>query len=454
MSARAQRQTRRDFLKNSTIKDGILLKADPNSVHVVLDVHTIGKKAFQGCTNIKTVKAPFLHTIEDYAFDKCTSLKNIDAPLVNIGEAAFYGCTGLSQISLSDVQIIGSAAFYGCTGLDNVQFPKVQNIGNYAFAKCEYLTSVSLPDSLNSISNGTFARCTRLTNVNFPNLNTIGEFAFHYCTSLTKVRFPSLQNIENNAFQMCTRLAEIEFPDNLDTVGKYAFHICSVKQFELTARTVGYGAFAKCNELTRVNIPNVISIGDFAFFKCSKLEHITFPDKLQSIGKLAFWDSGLISVELPPKLLHIGKKAFQCRKRIEFDNLNDITQYLIGSGLKPPLSSPAYWNHFYRQLQNDSFCQLAYTIGNQHISVIKYGTLYTIITDYTGAMHFETYDTPDCPICMIPFAELPGKWTRACGHSVCVTCAENLYGRTGPKPCPICRQAPIIDFGMKSKLKL
>ena len=52
------------------------------------------------------------------------------------------------------------------------------------------------------------------------------------------------------------------------------------------------------------------SIGNNAFAGCEFLESITIPDNVTSIGEYAFKESGLRSITIPHKVNSIGQEAF------------------------------------------------------------------------------------------------------------------------------------------------
>ena len=89
------------------------------------------------------------------------------------------------------VVAIGGSAFYGCTGLTSVTIGNsVTSIGSYAFGYCTGLTSITIPDSVTSIGDRAFYDCTGLTSVTIGNsVTSIGSYAFEYCTGLTEIRF-------------------------------------------------------------------------------------------------------------------------------------------------------------------------------------------------------------------------------------------------------------------------
>lgn len=66
-------------------------------------------------------------------------------------------------------------------------------------------------------------------------------------------------------------------------------------------RTISYGAFYGCSNLSNVDISDRVSrIADSAFYQCSSLTSIVIPDTVKSIGKYAFsWCKNLKEVTLP-----------------------------------------------------------------------------------------------------------------------------------------------------------
>ncbi len=91
-------------------------------------------------------------------------------PVTNIVDSAFYGCSGLTSVTIGNsVTSIGDHVFYGCSGLTSVTLPdSVKNIGIYAFGYCSGLTNVTIPDSVTSIGAGAFSGCSGLKTLYAP----------------------------------------------------------------------------------------------------------------------------------------------------------------------------------------------------------------------------------------------------------------------------------------------
>ena len=79
-----------------------------------------------------------------------------------------------------------------------------------------------------------------------------------------------------------------------------------------TVTSIGNSAFAYCDKLTEVVLPNTItSIGANAFYSCYDLSKVNIPANVESIGKDAFsFCISLLDLEVPTTVATIGNKAF------------------------------------------------------------------------------------------------------------------------------------------------
>ena len=79
-----------------------------------------------------------------------------------------------------------------------------------------------------------------------------------------------------------------------------------------TVTRIGEYAFAWCENLTSVTIPNsVTSIGESAFYGCYNLKSVTIPYSVTSIGEEAFYCcESLTSIDIPDSVARIGYAAF------------------------------------------------------------------------------------------------------------------------------------------------
>ena len=101
----------------TTISNGLCKKFKKlKSVKIGNNVIAVPAQAFYKCKKLKTVDIEDGVTqIQTQAFYGCTSLKK-----VNIGKKAFYNCTKLPYVVLSNVTVIGESAFQGCNNLKKI----------------------------------------------------------------------------------------------------------------------------------------------------------------------------------------------------------------------------------------------------------------------------------------------------------------------------------------------
>ncbi len=151
--------------------------------------------------------------------------------IASIGKCAFEGCTNLTEVvihaTLGNSGSIGGyieqRAFYGCTSLKKVTFGndcELQTIDGSAFDGCTALEEISIPISVTSIDTRAFSNCSNLTTVNFscPALTTINEAAFDNCKSLTFIDLSActaLTQIGKNAFRDCSAARYIKLPNSI-----------------------------------------------------------------------------------------------------------------------------------------------------------------------------------------------------------------------------------------------
>lgn len=254
-------------------------------------------------------------------------------PVTKIGDMAFFGCSGLASITISDsVKSIGYSAFYNCTSLTAVDIPRnVTSIGDSAFSQCTALTKVDIPYGVTSIGGSVFANCTSLTAVDIPHsVTSVGDSAFYNCTALTEVHLPySVKSIGESAFNKCKALKVISIPYGVECIEWGTFAECSsLASITIpdSVTSIGPNAFSSCSSLTSVTIPKGVAvIEESAFYNCSGLTTITIPNSVCVIGSLSFYGcSSLTSVTIHKSVTGIYSNAFNnCYK------LNEV--YYMGT---------------------------------------------------------------------------------------------------------------------------
>ena len=131
--------------------------------------------------------------------------------------------------------------------------------------------------------------------------------------------------IEMYAFAGCNGITGITIPNSITNIEEDTFAFCvNIKSVILPDRLkcILGGAFIGCSSLTDITIPDsVTSIDSSAFSYCKSLEEITIPNSVTSMGDEVFKNCvSLMDITLPDKLESIGDRAFEgCI------NLTDVT---------------------------------------------------------------------------------------------------------------------------------
>lgn len=129
-------------------------------------------------------------------------MSNITIPnsVTSIGSSVFDGCDALTSIIVNQENsvydsredcnaIIETATNTLIRGCKNTVIPNsVTNIGEAAFLGCSSLTNITIPNNVTTIDERAFYGCSSLTSITIPNnVTKIGDSAFDCCDSLTRI---------------------------------------------------------------------------------------------------------------------------------------------------------------------------------------------------------------------------------------------------------------------------
>ena len=338
------------------------------------NVTSLGIGMFEGCTELKTLTLPYAATSKEIAgtegnIDGYTSVSDlffIHGHAEN--DIKQFNGYKFTKLTITGGDKIPAYAFAGIPTLKEIDLSKteVNEIGEYAFYNCTGINSIELPKSVKTVKKGAFQNCTGLSEIKLNNgLETIEREAFTFCTGLHTLTVPdSVTSMGVGMLSECTSLEELIIPyaatqksctDAEGAIDGYSsvsdlfvihghvendhkdFNKYSVSKIVVTGgEKIPSYAFAGFSSLTDIDLSStkVDSIGEGAFYNCSSAENITLPETVTSVDKGAFSNSNADIYIYNPKC-NVSDKAFD-------DNYSGTIHGLTESSIKTLSDDKAY----------------------------------------------------------------------------------------------------------------
>ena len=307
------------------------------TVYLSTKLNTIESYAFNGCTALTSIGIPgSIKKINERAFNGCTAAKTISmgSAVEEIGEGAFAGCTAVSYVNIPDtVTKIGKYAFSGCTAMKyisiNSKAPTIMAggdilqscpieafsyIGGYTDwndSGWKYITCLNTDEVGNYLNQNVVDKVfkgfttygTSHSIADF--VTTIGSGAFDTNGDMASLGLPaSLVSYNKDVFDKCTNLQSFVI-DSSNTKFKTTDGVLYSKDGKTlirypiaksgtsftvpsTVTTIGYSAFYKNANLTKVVMNSPVAVIDEYAFDASHLTAIDIPSSVTTVKKYAF----------------------------------------------------------------------------------------------------------------------------------------------------------------------
>lgn len=301
----------------------------------IKDISNLDKGVYQNCGNLESVTISGNGEIPDRLFSECNKLKNvtIGEGITAVGDSAFSK-TAVEKIILpSTVIVVRSDAFRECRQLREVILNDgLKTIAESAFKQTENLSEISIPDSVKHIGSGCFA-CSGIKSVKLPENSAFTSIlweTFFGCKNLETVKLPDSVNvIDDYAFSECTSLRSINL-DKVQVIDSSAFAKTALEYITLSARKIGSGAFAQCENLKKADLSGIGTkkVDSRLFFECMNLNKISLPkNQIKIFGGDCFYHTAIKEITFDTEQITVGLNAFgktNLKKVVISENCNDI----------------------------------------------------------------------------------------------------------------------------------
>ena len=199
--------------------------------------------------------------------------------------------------------------------------------------------------------------------------------------TVTEFCSDAITQIGYYAFSKCNQLSRVDCP-NLTEIKGYAFSGCSMQEIHAPKliSTESY-VFNSCKALTSVDFPEATYLGDNCFSGCSVLVSVNAP-KLSGIRSRLFWNCSALKRVVFPVATYINNYAFDGCTSLEYADFS-----AVGSIYGNAFSKTTNLTTLVLR-KTDAICTLAsgQTFTNTYIYVPA-----ALVDSYKAATNWSTY---------------------------------------------------------------
>lgn len=241
-----------------------------------------------------------------------------------VGAEAFYNCTKLTQVHISDLAAWCSIDFNNFTSAWNIANPL--SLGAGLYLNGSLVTELVIPNGVTSIGASAFYG-SAITSVTIPSSVTeIGASAFGSCEQMKRVYITDLPawckidfaDIEANPlynkagiYLNGQQITDLVIDTSVAAIEPYAFAGADIASAIVTnpSAKIGANAFAHSLLTSLTLSEGITELGERAF-AYSALETLSLPTSLKVIAPYAFYETALTSLVLPEGVTEVGTEAF------------------------------------------------------------------------------------------------------------------------------------------------
>ncbi|EAY19153.1 surface antigen BspA-like [Trichomonas vaginalis G3] len=268
-----------------------------------MDIDSLGIEVFCNCSSLISLKLPrkltklgvsclFGTNIQEFSFENTS--------ITQIPEYLFLNCHNLASIRFSQlIESIGHHAFYNCTKLSTIDLSnmKLKRLENSTFEKCSKLMTLVMSSMTTKVGSRCFAQ-THLTSLeSFTNVDIFSEGCFSGCIHMDTINFEHtrIAKIHDFSFANCTNLYSVILSSKIVSIGSFVFQNTMIKTLKITSsvKFLMDFAFAGMTKLESADISDCSfdAASEYCFKGCTNLKYLILRDPTIYVPTTAIEDS-------------------------------------------------------------------------------------------------------------------------------------------------------------------